>query len=54
MTARPAANAALENLLAALTLEPLEDNLFRGLARAKAGSAFTAVLCSDNPWSPPR
>jgi acyl-CoA thioesterase-2 len=30
MTARPAANAALETLLAALTLEPLEDNLFRG------------------------
>jgi acyl-CoA thioesterase-2 len=30
MTTRPAASPALENLIATLTLEPLEDNLFRG------------------------
>ena len=30
MTALPAPTPALEKLLATLTLEPLEDNLFRG------------------------
>lgn len=36
MTAMPATQAALDNLIATLTPEPIEDNLFRGL-RASEG-----------------
>ena len=54
MTTLPAAPSALEKLLATLTLEPLEDNLFRGPRSSEGWQRVYGGQVLGKRWSQQR